>query len=112
MQVIASKTKVDNVLDLGDKNREKKERLQTFGSSYLLGKSDLENDGAQNCLVSQPSSLKMLTLISILILDLVLDLMRVGFFSLLGGNGTGKYIIIFGVDNGSYVQVDNKKKIS
>ena len=40
---VASKTDVDNALDLGDKI-EKKKRILTFDSSYFFGKSHFEDD--------------------------------------------------------------------
>ena len=46
---------------------------------------------------------------SILILDMVLDLMHMVFFSLSDGSGFGENVIIFGVDNGSF-RYDDKKK--
>ena len=48
---LASKTEVNNALDLRDKNRKKIEKLQIFGSSYFTGKRHFEDDGMQNCLV-------------------------------------------------------------
>ena len=44
---LASKSQVNDALDLGDQNRKK---LQMFDSSYLLGKSHFEDDGSQNYL--------------------------------------------------------------
>ena len=46
---------------------------------------------------------------SILILDMVLDLMHMVFFSLSDGSGFGENVIIFGVDNSSF-RYDDKKK--
>ena len=51
---LASKTVVENTLDLGDKNRQKIEKLQTFVSGCFLGKSHFEDDERQNYLVFQP----------------------------------------------------------
>ena len=45
---------VSNALDLGDKNKKKVEKLQTFDSNYFLGKSHFEDDKSKNYLVFQP----------------------------------------------------------
>ena len=51
---LPSKTEVNNVLDLGDRNRENDEKLQTFDSSYFLGKSRLEGDRTKDYLLFPP----------------------------------------------------------
>ena len=52
----------------------------------------------------------MLTLISINILDMVLDKTGYGFFLHLSG-GTGRNVIILGVDMSSSTKIDNRGKI-
>ena len=42
---LASRSQVDNALDVGGKNIKNIEKLQTFDSSYFLGKSHFEDDG-------------------------------------------------------------------
>ena len=44
---LASNNEVSNELDLGDKNRGKKEKKYTFGSGYFLSKSRFEYGGMQ-----------------------------------------------------------------
>ena len=53
---VASKSKVDNALDLGDKNREKYKNLKhLFDSSYFFGESYFKYDnGTENYLMFQP----------------------------------------------------------
>ena len=51
---LEAKKQIKNVLDLGDKNREKIKQLETFDLSYIISKSDLDDDGSQNCLVFKP----------------------------------------------------------
>ena len=53
--------------------------------------------------------LKMLILISINILDIVLHLIDMEFFSHASG-GDGKNVIVFGVDMSSSAKIDNRKK--
>ena len=45
---LARNTEVNNALDVGDKTREKIEKIQTFDLSYSLGKNYLKDDGTQN----------------------------------------------------------------
>ena len=52
----------------------------------------------------------MLISLSILILDMVLDLMHAEFFSSSDGNGVGTNVIIFGVDNSSSAHIDDRRK--
>ena len=52
--ILASKTEVKNALDLEDKNRKKKEKLQTFDSRFFHGKSCFRDNGTQDYLVFQP----------------------------------------------------------
>ena len=42
------------MLNLGDKNRRKMEKLQMFDSSYFLDKSHFEDGGTQSYLVFPP----------------------------------------------------------
>ena len=44
---LARKIEVKDVLDLGDRNRENDEKLQSFDSSYFLSKSRFEGDGTK-----------------------------------------------------------------
>ena len=43
-KTFSSKIEAGNVLDLEDKNKKKIGKLQTFDSSYFLGKSHFEDD--------------------------------------------------------------------
>ena len=53
---LASKIEAENTLYLGDNNRQKIEKLQTFDLGYFLGKSHFEDDGMQYYLIFQPVS--------------------------------------------------------
>ena len=50
----ATKKQVENAFELGYKNREKIEKLQTFDLSYFVGKTYFDYDGSQNYLIFQP----------------------------------------------------------
>ena len=53
---LASKIEAENTLYLGDSNRQKIEKLQTFDLGYFLGKNHFEDDGMQYYLIFQPVS--------------------------------------------------------
>ena len=49
-----TKKQLENALDLGDKNREKIKKLQTFDLTYFNGECYFNDDGSQNYLIYQP----------------------------------------------------------
>ena len=50
----ASKSQVDNALDIADKNIEKMKKLQTFNLSNFSRRSYFDSDGLENYLIFQP----------------------------------------------------------
>ena len=71
---------------------------------------DLYTDfSLKECLFGAVKLLKMPIQIKILIWDMVLNLILVDVFSYPGFDW-GKKFVIFGVNNGSSMQIDNKKK--
>ena len=50
VETLASKSKVD----IADKNREKRKKLQTFDSSHVIVKGYFDDNGCQNYLIFQP----------------------------------------------------------
>ena len=41
-------------MDIADKNREKRKKLQTFDSSHVIVKGYFDDNGCQNYLIFQP----------------------------------------------------------
>ena len=51
---LANNDLVETALDIGDQNREKATKLQTFDLSYFISKSYVDDDGSQNHLMCLP----------------------------------------------------------
>ena len=52
-KVHAIKSEVKNTLDLGDKNRVKMKKLETFDASHFIGRNYFGDDGSKNHLIFQ-----------------------------------------------------------
>ena len=119
-KLFASRSHVDNVLDIADKKREKIQKFKRLCLSYFIGKSYFDNDGSHNHLIFQliwntftnPGGDKLTKNVhpdKYGYSGYVIGFVACSLFLLQSGEW-GKNVAIFSVDYSSSVLVDNRKK--